>query len=846
MNILKKLTQKYLKLNRKRTIVTIIGIILSGAMISAVTTLGVSFQNFLINNEKENGAWEVIYKDISKDDLKYIENNTNVKEYMLTSDLYMAENNYSNEEYIKICAYDDKALEGMGVNLVNGKLPTNSDEIVLSRTFFDGKDNEPKIGDSINLEYGSFDYNSNFIKEGSKTYKITGIIERPNFEKSGDYFTSGITKLEDSNNISTYNIGVITKNPKNIFEESVENAEKLDSYKGQDIEEKIQFNHGLLSYMGVSQDNGFITFLYSICAILLVVISVGAILVIYNAFAISVSERKKQFGMLSSIGATKKQIRKSVLYEGFVIGIIGIPIGIICGILGIWVVLQIVNNLIKPLFTNMSTNLDLVVSVPSIVIAILVMALTIYISVIVPAIRASRITPIEAIRQSGDIKIKSKKLRTPKFIRKIFGVEGDIALKNLKRSKGKYRTTVISLTVSIILFITVSNFVNGMSKQFSGVYYNKDYDFSLNLYSRSESNINVSAEKENIINKIKTQEGIKELITVTQFNNTIKLPEDKVNKELRKLIEKNEYMKYIFNLDDMEINIKYITYDNNTMQKYLKKVGINELNNNEAILVNYANQIGTEIDAEYHMTNFKENEQIILQKDYTNSGKDESLSICKVTDEIPQIIDKYYTGLILVVNNDTFNNIIRNDYITNNILLSVKKDKQDQMRNLLKEILNENTKFSISLSDIASDTSRNKNMMLIIQIFLYGFIILISAVGISNVFNTISTNIALRKREFANLKSVGMTEKGFKKMLNLECIFYGTKSLLYGLPISIFICYLMNKSFNYQSYMLFNIPWIGIIISIIAVYLVVYITMIYSRKQIKKENIVDVLRNDNI
>lgn len=846
MNILKKLTQKYLKLNRKRTIVTIIGIILSGAMISAVTTLGVSFQNFLINNEKENDAWEVIYKDISKDDLKYIENNTNVKEYMLTSDLYMAENNYSNEEYIKICAYDDKALEGMGVNLVNGKLPTNSDEIVLSRTFFDGKDNEPKIGDSINLEYGSFDYNSNFIKEGSKTYKITGIIERPNFEKSGDYFTSGITKLEDSNNISTYNIGVITKNPKNIFEESVENAEKLDSYKGQDIEEKIQFNHGLLSYMGVSQDNGFITFLYSICAILLVVISVGAILVIYNAFAISVSERKKQFGMLSSIGATKKQIRKSVLYEGFVIGIIGIPIGIICGILGIWVVLQIVNNLIKPLFTNMSTNLDLVVSVPSIVIAILVMALTIYISVIVPAIRASRITPIEAIRQSGDIKIKSKKLRTPKFIRKIFGVEGDIALKNLKRSKGKYRTTVISLTVSIILFITVSNFVNGMSKQFSGVYYNKDYDFSLNLYSRSESNINVSAEKENIINKIKTQEGIKELITVTQFNNTIKLPEDKVNKELRKLIEKNEYMKYIFNLDDMEINIKYITYDNNTMQKYLKKVGINELNNNEAILVNYANQIGTEIDAEYHMTNFKENEQIILQKDYTNSGKDESLSICKVTDEIPQIIDKYYTGLILVVNNDTFNNIIRNDYITNNILLSVKKDKQDQMRNLLKEILNENTKFSISLSDIASDTSRNKNMMLIIQIFLYGFIILISAVGISNVFNTISTNIALRKREFANLKSVGMTEKGFKKMLNLECIFYGTKSLLYGLPISIFICYLMNKSFNYQSYMLFNIPWIGIIISIIAVYLVVYITMIYSRKQIKKENIVDVLRNDNI
>lgn len=846
MNILKKLTQRYLKLNRKRTIVTIIGIILSGAMISAVTTLGVSFQNFLINNEKENGAWEVIYKDISKDDLKYIENNINIKDYMLTSDLYMAANDYSNEEYIKIYGYDDKALEGIGVKLVNGKLPTNSDEIVISRTFFDGKNNEPKIGDSINFDYGNFDENSNFIKEGSKTYTITGIIERPNFEGSGDYFTSGITKLEDFNNVSTYDVAIITKNPKNIFEESQEYVKDLDSYKNQSLEEKIQYNNTLLSYMGISQDDGLIAFLYSICAILLIVISVGAILVIYNAFAISVSERKKQFGMLSSIGATKKQIRKSVLYEGLVIGVIGIPIGIICGILGIWVVLQIVNNLIKPLFTTMSTNLDLVVSVPSIIIAILAMALTIYVSVIIPAIKASRITPIEAIRQSGDIKIKSKKLRTPKFIRRIFGVEGDIALKNLKRSKGKYRTTVISLTISIILFITVSNFVDGMSKQFSGVYYDKNYDFSLNLYTRSQNNINVAEEKENIINKIKTQEGITKLVTVNQFNDTIELPNDKINKELRKLIEENEYMKYIFDLDNMEINVKYITYDNNTLQEYMKKAGINQLNNNEAILVNYANQIGTEVNAEYHISNYKENESIILQEDYTNTGKDENINICKVTDEIPENIDKYYTGLILVVNNDTFENIIKNDYITTNILISVKKDKQDGMRVLLKEILNENTEFSITLSDVVTETTQNKNMMLIIQIFLYGFIVLISAVGISNVFNTISTNIALRKREFANLKSVGMTEKGFKKMLNLECIFYGTKSLLYGLPISMIICYLMNKSFNYQSYMLFNIPWLGIVISIIAVYLVVYITMIYSRNQIKKENIVDVLRNDNI
>ena len=230
--------------------------------------------------------------------------------------------------------------------------------------------------------------------------------------------------------------------------------------------------------------------LYSVCGILISVIMIGSILVIYNSFAISVSERKKQFGMLSSIGATKKQIKKSVIYEGAILGSIGIPLGIISGILGIGITLNIVNNLLKPMFLESMTNisLHLIVSWQAIVIATVLIAITIYLSVVIPTKRASKISPIEAIRGNNEIKMKAKKLKTPKIFRKLFGIEGEMALKNLKRSRKKYRTTVISLMISIILFISVSGFVGYMYGGFDSMYRSVDYDYLMRVYGEDKDN----------------------------------------------------------------------------------------------------------------------------------------------------------------------------------------------------------------------------------------------------------------------------------------------------------------------------------------------------------------------
>ena len=871
MNILNKLTVNYLKMNKKRTIVTIIGIILSGAMITAVATLAVSFQRFMLDVEiGYDGAWDAYFKEVKIEDIDTIKNDKRFSDIMIMSKVGMAENKYSNDEYLYIKAYDNKALENMKIKLIKGRLPKNENEIVLSKTFFDGKENEPKIGDTITLDIGkrmSDGYeligqakadNETFVKESKKNYLVCGKIDRPDFERGTDNYTAGVTFLDNENMItsSTVDIGIISKKAKNIYNDTEEIAEKLGMYEINALGEKVynvKYNTYVLAYKGVNNNSGFNEMLYTVCGILIAVIMVGSILVIYNSFAISVSERKRQFGMLSSIGATKKQIKKSVICEGAILGMVGIPIGILSGIGGIGITLNVVNNLLKPMIREEALNwsLHLVVSWQAIIIAVVLIALTIYLSVVIPAKRASKISPIEAIRGNNEIKVKSKKLRTPKFINKIFGIEGEIALKNLKRSRKKYRTTVISLMISIILFISVSGFVGYMYGGFDSMYESVDYDYSIFIYTNNSEESKQVARKAK--ERIESSENIDKLtIYDIGYANSI-IPKNKLDSKMEKAKEEKSYIKdYIDDYEDKyHIGINVISLNDKQMKEYLRKVGLDKLENNEAILINYVDLLKT-AQIEGNVTNYKGNELLEIETYATPDDKGEikeentqklRYKLAKVTDQMPfGIKNTNYLKLILIVNENEINKL-GNDVYTR-MIFTAKNDKElkEELDNIEKEVGD----ISLNVQNVKEEMQSQRNLKMIINIFLYGFIALISAIGIANIFNTISTNLNLRRREFAMLKSIGMTDKGFKKMLDLECFFYGTKALLFGLPIGIGICYLINQGFGNLIEFAFSLPWNSIIISIIAVYLVVFITMLYSSSKIKKENIIDVLRDENI
>jgi putative ABC transport system permease protein len=489
MNIINRLTIRQLKLNKKRTIVTILGSIISVAMITAVCTLGISFLDFMQRlTITDEGEWHVLYRNVNKEQLEAIKNDEETKTVILSRDtgyalLKMSQN--PNKPYIFIREYNENGFEKFPVKLVDGRFPENSNEIIISEAIITNAKVEYKIGDVLTFDIGNRYASANtdnkqalfqncrlqkvrdeiietLSLETTNTYTVTGIMERPSWEPT---WSPGYTVLSyvDENSINldeTINASVILRKVKmNLFEhsKSIAKENRID---------KVEYNDSLLRYYGVVSDDQTKNMLFTLSAIIMVIIIIGSVSLIYNAFAISVSDRSRYLGMLSSVGATKKQKRNSVFFEGAVIGAMSIPAGILAGLAGIGITFFFINPVINNIFT-VSGNLHVVLYPLTIVIAVLISAATIFISTFIPARRASNISAIDAIRQTADVKLTRKEIKTSGFTRFIFGIEGDIALKNLKRNKGRYKTTIFSLVISIVLFLVVSQFTQGLKKSLS-------------------------------------------------------------------------------------------------------------------------------------------------------------------------------------------------------------------------------------------------------------------------------------------------------------------------------------------------------------------------------------------
>lgn len=845
MNILNKVTKEYLKMNKKRTLVTIIGVILTGAMISGVATLATSFQNFLVETQKQDsGNWEARFNSIRYENVKYIEDNNNYENVFLTQIIHESKDlkDQNSDMHLQLMGYEKSAIENMNIQIKEGNYATNSSEILVPTRYMK-QYSDLKIGDMIELN----------INDQSDTamFKIVGTTDNSRLVKSDKFIFVTTLNKDNLKSDSLINISFSAKNPKkDIYKNIDETVSSLKLFNSEEEKENgIVYNNGLLIYEGVNNEDGFNSMLIGVCGILVLVIAIGSIIVIYNSFAISVSERKKQFGMLASIGATKKQIKKMVLYEGAIIGLIGIPLGLLSGILGIGATLKVVDNLISPLFngSGLDAHFELIISYPSLLIAIALIAITIYLSVFIPAHKASKISPIEAIRGSGDVKIKAKKVKTPKFLRKIYGIEGDMALKNLKRSRKRYRTTVISLTISIVLFLTFNGFVTYMFQGFNAVYTTVPYDYQLAIVSENDEKA--------IISDIKASNCADKVVGSKMFFGSIDLNDNNIDSNFKKMIPKNNAMKTSYNYKDGAGSVQtyILALDETEYNKYLKQVGLEKLEDNSCILINYVDGIYA-YKAQFNLFNYKENDKFDISiGNYNDTISKKELTIAKVTDIGPYGVPLISGAGIIVTNENTYAELYNIYNKANNIetnqqesSIMIETENVETLENTIDTIMRKYPNTMYSGYSIKEQMEAMNNLKLIIQIFLYGFIVLISLIGISNIFNTITTNVNLRKREFANLKSIGMTDKAFNKMMNLECLFYGSKALLFGLPIGCVMCYLLSKAFSGEIMFMFRIPWSSIAIVIVAVYLIVFMTMKYAKNKIKKDNIVDVLRDDNI
>ena len=886
MQILNRLTIRNLKLNKRRTIVTIIGIILATALLTAVATMAVSLkESVTLRSKKVDGDFHLLLYDMTDKEKESVINNRQVESYYETHEVgYGVLDGCVNDSkpYVYIEALDSDTFEKAEINVTSGRLPEDDSEIVISSHIKTNGGVKYNLGDKITFDIGDRTYNGKKLYQNdtyredeqleakqTKTYKVVGICDRlpygeeprtapgysvitlankadTSLNKSDIYLRFNKKALKDRYDLTADILGV----DKTLFNKL--NSGKLEDKEIQTLKSQLDkthsyyINNSLIKYEAFYDSS--VAFVYNMAAVVMVIIIITSAVCISNSFAISINQKTKQYGMLASIGATPRQIRKNVFFEAAFMGVIGIVAGIGGGLSASYILVVLSN---KMLIDTFEMSIVYAPSLLGVLLSIVLAIVTIVLSALVPAIRASRMSPIMAINHSEDIKIKSKSLKTPKLIGKVWGEGGVLAYKNMKRNKRKYRVITISIALSVSTFIALYGFMSLLTESVNR-YANDKIDLRVYMSSYKSMSVDEANKKvSNIVNRINNETNITDFTFARGFYASLK-DEPKYSSDYK---EVNKYEAGLAENNGYYISI--ISLGNEEYGKYIKKLGISkETAQSGGILVDNTYQyINNGDDIKYFniYDGYKAGDVLTYRIDTSNSSKslDNSKSsddttlydirIVALSNERPFGYDNAYTSYgYLIVSDDYMNRIDTKN--TDSTLLNINCDDPDKAQDILVNEFNIGQNY---IFNAAQERRNDEKLILTMKIFLYGFIAIVSLIGITNIFNTVTTGMELRGKEFAMLQSIGMTKKEFDKMIRLESVFYGSKALIIGVVSGTILSYVIYISAG-ESQLKYTLPLLAIVMSVIVVIILLLGIMKYSIAQIRKQNIIETIRNENI
>ena len=929
MNLMKTLTLKNLKLNRKRTIVTIVGIILATALLSALVTLVSSFQYSVIEYQKQKGGdFHVKFSNVKMSELSEFKNNRNIESTFETMGMGFAKlDGCKNEDkpYAYVMATDEAGFERGCFKLIEGRMAKNEDEIVIPRHLKTNGRIDIKVGDEITLDIGKrYDSNTeSVISENcayehdaetltdtvTKHYKVVGIMERPGYGME-DYSAAGYTFVTYSDELAAIDngtkseaseadttltvysrytqkalrnkdavtadiIGVDEKLFAKANNSSVEmSAEESDRFlkEMENAKYDIYINGFLISYECVFPIDGTFKALFTVAAVVALIIILTSVYCIKNSFNISITEKIRQYGMLASVGATRRQIKSSVKTEAAMLGVVGIPVGTMSGILASLVLVKVVNAL-SASWLNFALSFH--TSLPALILAVILSIATIYFSATGSARRAAKVTPLEAIRNTKEIKIKSAKLKTPAIIGRIWGIGGVISYKNIKRNNKKYRTTVTSIVICSVTFIVISYF---MSMAFSRVgmsYASTDYNIGINMSCKKDLDI------EKLSKLLSGIEGAEDYLVGAGYDFDVDNPEytKEYGEYCRKLIDESEDVSQMFLITVL---------DDKSYDKYASDAGIKNAAEG-AILVNkgtfavynensskyvkkemelYKYKAGDTIRCGYNVYDDAPSDDNAVEGDTESSTEDNNngirktvdVTIAGVTDKVPIGYEGYSNNTLytlLFMNQKGFESLwadgksgneLKPGYATYSAY--VVAENADDYQDTFEKETEENPEYSqisFYVSNLDKQMRDEKSLFTLLGVFAYGLIVVIALIGITNIINTLSTGMELRSREFATLRSIGMTDKQFAGMVRLESVFISVKALVIGVPLGILISYLLCVMMNrMDDAIIYEPPYKAIILCIVVVIMLIYAIMKLSMTKLRHNNIIETIKNENL
>ena len=571
--------------------------------------------------------------------------------------------------------------------------------------------------------------------------------------------------------------------------------------------------------------------LLAIGAVLGAIIIAASVIVVSNAFRVSAGERTRQFGILKSVGATKRQIAATVLYEGIMLSVIGIPIGIAVGLLIELLGTSVITNLLNSLSSGGTLHVDseeflnFSFVAPPIMFAVAIVTSlgTVLLSAWLPARKAARIPAIDAIRSTGEVKLKRKNVRTSKLTQALFGFEGALAAKSLKRSRRNFRATIVSLTISIVLLVVAGSLGSLMKSTTNLIFQNidatvvADWSSSLNVVNGVDDYVSLdTATAETITEKLRN------------YNNT----------EIYGIGGIKRYSTAL--PDGTKTNVALITVDARHYEELCKTAGV-PLGSN--LLINLRRETVYDKKTEYVPYEFSELEGKPLMFSLAGHEPIEvtltgELTGQDVSNEMAYMYESELAVIVPKCESVVYTWFAKVDDVTG--FAEYAKQVLDERAPKSKEGI----EVHADSNDIADVTKQMSDMINTIMFFVYGFVGMLTLIAVTSVISTISTNVRSRAREFAVLESVGMTKAGVKKMLNLESILCSARSLVLGLPLGLFCAYALYLAMGLSVELPFRFPWLSVAECILGVFAVTWVTMRYSASRLKRGSIVETIRGE--
>ncbi|MCR3759543.1 ABC transporter permease [Clostridium felsineum] len=829
MNISKLLALRYIKRQKRRTIVTILGVILSVALFTSIGVMLYSIQNYQSSYQSSlNGSYDVIYEGVNSDSVEYLKNNYSVDKVGTALDL--GNGFISKEEADKYALGDSSVRAYTAVYFDNETVKMTS--VKLKEGIFPKQENQvlvPKIlmnkGYRVNSKIKLCIAGSGMKKSQEKEFVISGFLDN---DENIIYLSKDFSEEFLAGN-KNYRVFVSLKNE----------ADYKKSFRI--IQKQIKCNNVSYNYTGMANKGKYMenysdySNLFVIC-LLGVVILIASALVIYSAFNISIFERIKEFGVLRAVGASRYQIKSIIFIESCIMIIVGIPIGILCGIAAIKILVFIVNLSKFNMFRDINIHISLSVIISGAVFGVL----CIIFSSIVPVIKSGRINPIEAIKGFKKIKLLKHKRKHFKFIKGI-KFETILIFRNIKRNKGRFRLVVLSIAVSITIFISFYSFVMLIFRNIGKVGYKRDMHISTT---------DITFKKEDIYD-MKNIKGVKEIYPLEESSILIFCPLNRLSENFKKTSRTIHYKQGYF-WDTY--NIYFSGYDSNELDEIKDyvikgKIDIDKLNKGEEVLV--FEKVNSRTTGEVNETNLQIGDEIYIDNNNIYKKPEDypkidfqKLKKVKVGAVISKSIFQAYGGssMLFISSLEGYKNIVgHNNFSDFEVELFKNADKK-KVKQKIKSKLGVNYKYTLQDSEeIQKEYEESK---IEVFILIYGFIGVISLIGILNIVNTVNTNLILRLKEFACLIAVGMSISDLKKMLLKEGILYGIYGTIYGMIFSSGLYYIIYKSILKTETVIWYMYAKEVIVSVISVIIIIFVSMIFPLKRIEKMNIIENMRGE--